>query len=438
MKGRIVLWMVLFVMVSGIFVSLPVHGSQVQEVSQVVISLDSPYSASLNVSYVQQVDEYSGRLMYTSFVTEHSLSHSSVVLDNPFLPINITVKGLFGARATKFFVNEGGSRFGLVSYYGSSYSYLLVKNMTVYDGSALYITVATNGTFVGVHKNLDVSFFPAPFPGEVLDINDTLGAVSGAISSEEFLSLPYGDVVSYSVSYPSHGMYRAVTSSFDYQATGNVVGSNSINMTENSSLLVKPVFNGQYSFVSFVFVKYIVIMKFYESVKYGTNSWMNDSTSVSRNMTQNNVAGGPGLGGGPTTYPVLSYISIYLPSVVSSGNFTYNITDFTNGTTWHRGWGYFNETINGSFGFMIIPYVELQGGPNGSANSMVRYVIEITGGIVGVFSVIILTMLAVGFMAGGTEAVADTYEKLKGLVVMDGLFFMVFISGIVFQILGAK
>jgi len=85
---------------------------------------------------------------------------------------------------------------------------------------------------------------------------------------------------------------------------------------------------------------------------------------------------------------------------------------------------------------MVVPYVQLIRSPNSSGPAMLHYIIEAAAGIVGVFSIVILAMMAVGFMAGGSEAVADTYDKLKGLVVMDALFFIVFVAGLVFQILG--
>jgi hypothetical protein len=85
---------------------------------------------------------------------------------------------------------------------------------------------------------------------------------------------------------------------------------------------------------------------------------------------------------------------------------------------------------------MIIPYVKLINAPNSSGPGMIHYIIEIGAGLVSFFSVVILAMLAVGFMSGGSDAVRDIYDKVKGLIVMDALFFTVFVAGLVFQILG--
>lgn len=409
--------------------------SQPQQVSQVNITLASPYSAHLNVSYIEQVDSYSKRVVYTSFEEKYASSYSSVVLQSPILPVNITVKGLFGAAVSAFNVSEGGSRFGFATHYGSSFSYLLVKNVSIYDGSALHITVHTEGSYVGINKTLNVSFWPAPFPSESLDLRDTYGAEPSAISSSDILSIPYGDVVSYSVSYPSDGSGGAVTSTFDYQATGNAAGSTSMNMTENSSLVVKPVFTGQYAFVSFVFYHYSITVGFKKNVTYGRGDWVNGSFPVDSNRTVNLTVEGAH-GATKPVYPTMSLISIFLPPAGAGSKVVYNVTDFRNGTTWHRSSGYFNLTVNGSFGYMVVPYVQLIRSPNSSGPAMLHYIIEAAAGIVGVFSIVILAMMAVGFMAGGSEAVADTYDKLKGLVVMDALFFIVFVAGLVFQILG--
>ena len=408
-----------------------------QGVSEVVVSLISPYSAELNVTYYQLQDVGSFKVTYQSYVEANSTSYSSVTLFNVYLPLHVNITGLFGANITHIYANEQSARYNISYNHTGGSGHILVESESDYNGSALLLSIATSGPYVGVDRNLNVSFYPGALPSEALYLQDSMGMHVNSTSFSEVIALPYGSVVSYYAKCTGSQTQIPLTSMFEYQTNGSAAGALSLNMTKNITLVVKPVISGNPGFVAFVSGAEYTVIKVSSSVVYNNVTWVNGTRNISGNGTLN-FAEGYGDSGTAVSIPppTASNISIYFPPASGGNNVSYKIYDFLNNSEWTHGSGYFNFSTHGSFAYLVITQVHIIGAPSLSLRGMIEYLIIIAGGIVGTFSLIILILLSLAFTTGGTIAVGDAYEKFRALIFVDALFFIVFTSGLVFWLVG--
>ena len=436
MKLTVVLLMLLFVVSPFSFVSA-LSPPQHIEISEFTVALDISYSASLNVSFYQLQDTYSERAVYSSYIQVYEHSYKNVTLIDPYLPINVTVKGLFGANITGFHINEGPNRFTYSAHYNEGYGYINFSSISNYETAPFSVTVGLDGQYVGRERMLNVSFVPAALPGEVLDLTDSFGAVSSSMSIPGSITFPYGDVVTYHAKDPRTWNQIPPVSRFNYDVSGNTEGPDSVNMSENVSLSVIPVVSTNPAFIMFVFPSEFESINVKSDLLYSSGIWVNETKNITSNDSENYAEGytssGYAVNNSP---PVESLISIYLPPPGGGSNVTYSIYDLLNNSEWHYHPGYFNFTSNGSYGYLILTNVTLLGAPTPSLYGMLKMLIEFTGALIGILSIVILVLLAFGMMTNGEAGVKETIEKFRALVYMDLIFFIVFTTGAVFWLAG--
>ncbi|MEM3845415.1 MAG: hypothetical protein QXU98_06920 [Candidatus Parvarchaeota archaeon] len=431
MKNIVIILFIIFLLTSMILPSVSGSSSSDtrQAISEITVSLISPYSANLNLSYYVFREEYSKFTFLSYYEKVNTYSYSSITIFNPFLPINISVTGLFGAEVSGYYLDFGSGRFNY-SYEVGSKGFVNISSELVYNGSAVVVSVKTVGPHVGVMKSLNLTSYPEMFPSEVIYLHDLFNYTPNSVTSPSILSVPYGDVVSFNASCP-------LTSDFNYVVKGNVINSNTINMTGNSTVTVYPVFNGQYAFVSIVFIHLYLPVTFKGEFLYNNITWYNISASIESNTTEN-VATGSGSSGSQVSIspPTYSRVSIYLPSASSGAVASYEIYDFLNDSMWNHSPGYFNFTDNGGFEYMVIANIHLVNPPKNNIVGVVKFLIDFGGGVVGVLSLVIFILIGISFQIGGEAEAKQSFEKLRALVVMDFLFFIVFMTGLVFWLVG--
>lgn len=432
--------------IAGASHSVSVIGNS--EISDVSVTLKFPFSAELIVSYYVPYDHYTLRSYYVSWNKETVSSYNDIELTDVYLPMNVTVHALFGARITGITLNEASSRFGSISRYSGDFGYVNVTNASVYTGAPLSVGISTAGEFVGVEEPMVVEFKPVVLPSEVLYLKDSLSAVSASATNNETILLPYGDVVTANAEV-SRGLNAVpLVNRFYYDATGNVVarGQNNItfNMTTGSSLLVSPKSTWNQSALVFVFASAGYTQMHlaanvsypYSDVNAQGQSFIVFSVNITQNMTENfdaNVSSGQSISVVALNY---SNVSIYFPPAGPGSKATYIVYNLLNNTSEVVNNGYFKFSTQKPYLYLILDNVSLVNAPAYSLSGMVRYLVYITGIFVGALSLVLILFLAVGLLTGGESSVKDTYEKMKGLVVVDALFLIVFVSGLVFLIFG--